>query len=71
MARFPHGARLRAARLSAGISAERAAIEIGRTAYTIAGYETGKIEPPIHALADLAAMYGTTVGALLDEQVPA
>ena len=69
--RFPQGARLRAARIAADVSVERAAIGIDRTAYTITGYELGKTEPPLHVLAGLADMYGTTVGSLLDERVSA
>ena len=69
--RFPHGTRKRAARAAAGLSVEQAAIHDGRTAYTVAGYETGKIEPPIHVLASLVSLYGTTLGALLDERVVA
>lgn len=67
LSRFPYGSRLRSARIAAGVNVETAALSIDRTAYTVIGYELGRIEPPVHVLTDLAALYGTTVGALLDE----
>lgn len=65
--RFPHGTRLRLARTEAGISVERAAVRINRTASTVTSYELGRVEPPIHVLVELADMYGTTVGVLIGE----
>lgn len=65
--RFPHGPSLRAARIAAGMSVEQVAISVGRTAYSISGYERGKIEPPLHVLVQMCEMFGTTVGAVLSE----
>lgn len=71
MARFPAGERLRKARVTAGVSPEQVAIAVGRSAFTIHGYELGRIEPPIHVLAKIATLCGTTVGDILDERVTA
>jgi transcriptional regulator with XRE-family HTH domain len=40
------------------VSREVAALHIGRSYETIAQYETDRIVPPVHILADLADLYG-------------
>lgn len=71
MARFPAGERLRQMRIAAGLTPEQVAVAVGRSSFTINGYELGKIEPPIHILAQIATYCGVTLGEILDERVPA
>ena len=66
MARFPAGERLRQARIAARKTPEEVAVAVGRSAVSISGYELGKIEPPIHVLAEIAAVCGVTLGDILD-----
>lgn len=65
----PLADRLAAARRGAGLSREQAALAIGRSWSSLAGYERGVNTPPVPVLVDLAALYGTTVSALLAEGV--
>lgn len=71
MHRFPSGARLRQLRKDAGVSVEEMALVAGKTAYTIHGYELGRVEPPLHVLSAIAMRLDTTVGAILGEQAHA
>jgi len=67
MARFPAGQRLRESRLAAGLTVEAAALAVQRTAYTINSYELGRVEPPVHILVALSALYGVGVEGILRE----
>ncbi len=72
MTRFSSGPRIREARIAADLSVEEVALAVGRTAYTIHGYEGGRIVPPVHVLAIIAQLVGRSIDdLLLDEQVPA
>jgi transcriptional regulator with XRE-family HTH domain len=66
MARFPAGERLRNARIAAKMTPEEVAVAVGRSAVSINGYELGRIEPPIHVLAQIAAVCGVSLGDILD-----
>lgn len=67
--KFPSGARLRALRESRAVSVEEVAVHVGKSAYTIQGYELCRIEPPVHVLQSIAGMLDTTVGEILGERV--
>lgn len=69
MSRFPSGPRLRAVRTAAGLSVEQVAIHAGKSAHTIQGYELGRIEPPIHVLAQIAAYCGAPLSSILGESM--
>ncbi|MFD0417289.1 helix-turn-helix domain-containing protein [Streptomyces sp. NPDC127108] len=68
MARYFSGQRLRETRKAAGISIERLAITIGRSAYSIQEYQRGRVTPPVHVIAALADALGSSVDDLLTEQ---
>ena len=65
------GARLRRERERTGLRREAVALQLGKTFSTVTAYERGAIMPPLDVLIDLAKLYGTTCGALLDEEVNA
>ncbi len=72
MTRFSSGPRIREARIAAGLTVEEVALAVGRTAYSIHGYEGGRIVPPIYVLVTIAQLFGCSIDdLLLDEQVPA
>ncbi|WP_327654776.1 helix-turn-helix domain-containing protein [Streptomyces sp. NBC_00483] len=68
MARIFSGPRLRNARMSAGISPEQLAINVGRSFYSIREYEMGRVTPSVATLAAIADTLGTSVDALLTEE---
>jgi len=59
--------KLKAARLQAGISQERLAVELGVTKRTIINYENGQTLPPIDLLPKIAKLFSMTVGTLITE----
>jgi transcriptional regulator with XRE-family HTH domain len=63
--RFPLGPNLRAARREKGIPAERVALAIGKSVYTIHSYECGRVMPPANVLADLATYLQVSADSLL------
>ena len=67
------GARLREARLQAGLTVREVADRIGVKHAIIVKYENGAIVPSIDRLYTLARLYGLTAAALLvehDEAIP-
>lgn len=68
MARHFSGQRLRETRKAAGISIERLAITIGRSAYSIQEYQRGRVTPPITVIAAIADALGRPIDDLLDEE---
>ncbi len=60
-------ARLRAARLAAGLSAYKAGKAIGRHKDTIYTWELGQISPQADDLAALASLYGVDVAEFFPE----
>jgi len=52
--RFPAGSTLRAARERHGLSTERVATDVGRSAQSITLYELGRVRPPRSVLVRLA-----------------
>ncbi len=68
MARSFSGRRLRETRIAAGVSIERLALDLGRSAYSLYGYENGKVSPPVNVLAHAASLLGCKVDDLLDEE---
>jgi transcriptional regulator with XRE-family HTH domain len=68
MARHFSGRRLREARIASGLSTERLALTISRSAYSIHEYERGRVTPPVDVLAAIADTVGCTVDGLLDEE---
>lgn len=68
MARHFSGQRLRETRKAAGISIERLAITIGRSAYSIQEYQRGRVTPPVHVIAAIADAVGRPIEDLLDEE---
>lgn len=67
MARRFSGAQLRTIRTGAGVEVERLALELGRSGYTVAGYELGKITPPSDVVGMLADLFGVSVDALFSD----
>jgi transcriptional regulator with XRE-family HTH domain len=61
---------LLAAREAAGLSREQAAHRVGKTAGTLAYYESGRIAPTISMLTALANAYGCPVTDLFDPADP-
>ncbi|MFO7169682.1 MAG: helix-turn-helix transcriptional regulator [Chloroflexota bacterium] len=59
------GARLRAARLRAGLTVRAAAQQVGVDHTALVRYESGTTQPTLERLAALARLYGTTPAALL------
>ncbi len=68
MARSFSGRRFREARIAAGVPIERLALDLGRTAYSLYGYERGTAVPPVNVLARAAYLLGCKVDDLLDEE---
>lgn len=61
------GAHSRQKRIDAGMRAETVALEIGRSWYSVEGYERGRIIPSTQILINLADLYGCAVDDLLEE----
>lgn len=57
-------AKLRAARVSAGLSPEAAALTMGCSASAVHAWERGQNTPPANVLLRLARVYGVTVESL-------
>jgi len=68
MTRHFSGQRLRQERTAAGISIERLALAIDRSAYSVQEYERGRVRPPVNVLSRIASVLGCTVDALLDDE---
>jgi transcriptional regulator with XRE-family HTH domain len=60
------GERLRSRRMAAGKSREQLAVDVGRSLYSIAGYELGHIDPPASIVAALADSLGCSPGDLFE-----
>lgn len=61
------GPAIRRARLRAGMSIERCAINAYTTAASLTTWETGHRDPSLQALSRLAEVLGTTVVELLED----
>jgi len=61
------GAHSRQKRLDVGLRAEKVALEIGRSWYSIKEYEHGRVVPSTSVLIALADLYGCAVDDLLEE----
>ncbi len=61
------GPQLKALRLRAGLSTERVALAIGRSAYSIQEYERGRVHPPVHVLLSLAEVFGCSLNDLVTD----
>ena len=59
--------RLCLARMLAHMSYAEAAVALSKSENTIRAYESGRIQPRVHVLRDLARVYGCTVSHLLGE----
>lgn len=59
------GARLRAARLSAGVSLADMAQQVGRSVPTISRIETGQIALDVHLLLEMAKALGVSPSVIL------
>ncbi|WP_406345522.1 helix-turn-helix domain-containing protein [Streptomyces sp. NBC_00648] len=68
MARQFSGQRLRETRKAAGISIERLAITISRSAYSVQEYQRGRVTPPITVIAAIADALGRPIEDLLVEE---
>jgi len=62
------GMRLKWAREAAELSRKDVADRVHRSVYTIAGYELGRIDPPLPILLNLASLYGVEVADLVPRQ---
>jgi len=67
MTRQFSGRRLREARVAAGVTTEHLAIFTRRSAYSIHEYERGRVCPPLHVAALLAAALGCTIDDFMDK----
>lgn len=67
MTRSFSGARLRQARLAAGLSPEQLAVRIDRGVFSINGYERGTRNPSASVLGKLAVALACPIDALYDE----
>ena len=65
------GARLRTARIDAGVTIKAAAACCGVNRQTVYRWEWGAAEPPLEVLRQLAAFYGSTVGWFANGERPA
>jgi len=64
------GPRLRAQRVRSGLSAAQLAACIGRSAWAVYDYETGRATPPIPVADALADAVGVSLDALLADDRP-
>jgi transcriptional regulator with XRE-family HTH domain len=62
--------RLRAARCAAGLTPEHLAIATGRSFYTIAGWERGRVTPPTAVLPVIADVLGVQIADLFEDSGP-
>lgn len=62
------GSRIRQRREASGLTTEEVAVALGRSAFTVAGWELGRCTPPPNVLIRLAALLGTTTSDLRGEQ---
>lgn len=65
MARAFSGRRLRTARRTAGLTAEQVAARVGRTPYTVWGWERGNARPSVDVVDALANAVGVSLADLL------
>lgn len=63
---YNYGERIKAARKAAGLTQEQLASKCGLATITIRQYESGKRQPRLTQIKDLATATGTTVQKLLD-----
>jgi len=63
---YNYGERIKAARKAAGLTQEQLASKCGLATITIRQYESGKRQPRLAQVKDLATATGTTVQKLLD-----
>ncbi len=63
---YNYGERIKAARKAAGLTQEQLASKCGLATITIRQYESGKRQPRLAQIKDLAMATGTTVQKLLD-----
>lgn len=63
---YNYGERIKAARKAAGLTQEQLASKCGLATITIRQYESGKRQPRLAQIKDLATATGTTVQKLLD-----
>lgn len=66
MMEYNYGERIKAARKAAGLTQEQLASKCGLATITIRQYESGKRQPRLAQIKDLATATGTTVQKLLD-----
>lgn len=64
------GARLRAQRLSKGLSLREVARRLNRSPSAISQFETGKVQPSVSTLFDIVELLGTSIDALLAGEEP-
>jgi DNA-binding XRE family transcriptional regulator len=62
------GARCRQKRRETGLRAEAVALVIGRSSFSLAEYEQGRITPPLPVAVKLADLYGCGVDDFLIEE---
>lgn len=67
----PIGPRLRSYRRHRGLTQRRLALELGKDTQQIWRWEAGRVVPSLDDLESLAALYGVTLGRLLDHDAPA
>ena len=58
--------RLRKIRQDAGFKVEHVALMLGKSSYTVVGWETGRAKPNATSLGLLAGMFGITVSDLFE-----
>ncbi len=63
------GRRMREARIASGHKAEEIALEVGKSVFTVQGYELGRVMPPADVIGDIASAIGVSVAAFYDEPV--
>lgn len=64
-ARRANGARFRTMRTKAGLSKERAAIELGCSYHTLTNYDSGRTDPTAIVLVAMRRVYNCTASDLL------
>jgi len=62
------GPALRHARLAAGLSPERLAVDVDRSVWSIQSYELGRAQPSVPALAQLATALDVPIDALFTSE---
>lgn len=62
--------RIRALRLSAGLSQQELGRQLGVSAVAVGKWERGQTQPDIHSLTRMADIFGTTIDDLCDHAVP-